>query len=246
MFGVEARLAGARVVDVPRSDPADRQTVAAIRDAAERSNSRLVWLCSPNNPTGDGYTLDEIRALATGLDAIVVVDAVYQEFAEADAGLDPEALSPVPLQDRLPNLVVLRSLAKAYGLAGARVGYLLLPEGLATRFEAARLPLAISGASEVAAMAALSDPEAARARLADIVAQRRRLASALEQLGWRVLPSVTNFLLVRPPDAQRVAAELLRRGLAVREYPSGLLRGWLRITARAAHENDRLLEALGA
>jgi histidinol-phosphate aminotransferase len=246
MFAVEARLAGARVVEVPRADPAVRQPVTVIRDAAERSASRLVWLCSPNNPTGDAYTLDEMSRLADGLDAIVVVDAVYQEFAEADAGLDPEALSPQPLQERLPNLLILRSLAKAYGLAGARIGYLLVPDALAARFEAARLPLAISGASEAVAIAALSDPGAARSRRSEIVAQRRRLAGALEGLGWQVLPSTTNFLLVRPPDAAAVAADLLRGGLAVREYPSGLLRGWLRITARAAHENDRLLEALGA
>jgi len=244
MFAVEARLAGARVVEVPRRHPGEQQDVSAIRAAAEASASRLVWLCSPNNPTGDAYPLGAIAALADGLDAVVVVDTVYQELAEVGAGDEPEAWSLLPLQQRLPNLVILRSLAKAYGLAGARVGYLVVPEGMARRFEAARLPLAIGGPSEAAALGALSDPGAARARLGEIVAQRERLAAALGSAGWEVLPSHANFLLVRPPDAAGTAAALLRLGLAVREYPTGPLTGWLRITARSASENDRLLSAL--
>ena len=246
MFAVEARLVGASVVEVARGDPGERQPVERIREAAERTGARLVWLCSPNNPTGDWYTADEIGALADRLPALVVVDAVYQELAEVSLGLPPEGASLLQLQDRCPNLLILRSLAKAYGLAGARVGYVVVPDGLAARFEASRLPLAIGAASEAAAIAALSDAAAARARLAEIVAQRDRLASAFGELGWRVLPSLANFLLVRPPDAHAIAAGLLRQGLAVRSYPAGPLRDWLRITVRARAENDRLLGALGS
>jgi histidinol-phosphate aminotransferase len=246
MFAVEARLAGARVVEVPRSEPHQRQPVDVIRATAEATEARLVWLCSPNNPTGDMYDPAEIEELADGLRAIVVVDGVYQEIAEVGAGIPPESLSLLPLQERLPNLVVLRSLAKAYGLAGARVGYLVVADALAARFEAARLPLAIGGPSEAAAIGALSDPPAARARLGQIVSERARLQAAFERLGWRVYESHANFLLARPPDAAEIAAHLLGCGLVVRSYPSGLLVDCLRITVRAPLENDRLLEALGA
>ncbi|HEY8176960.1 MAG TPA: histidinol-phosphate transaminase [Candidatus Limnocylindria bacterium] len=246
MYAVEARLAGADVVELSRDDPGERQPIERVRQAAERAGARLVWLCSPNNPTGDWYTADEIAVLADGLPALVVVDTVYQEMAEVSLGLPPEGASLLHLQERCPNLLILRSLAKAYGLAGARVGYLVVPDGLAARFEASRLPLAIGGASEAAALAALSDPPAARARLAEIVAQRERMASAFGVLGWRVLPSLANFLLLRPPDAHAIAGALLRQGLAVRSYPQGPLRDWLRITVRARAENDRLLEALGS
>ncbi|HEX6473966.1 MAG TPA: aminotransferase class I/II-fold pyridoxal phosphate-dependent enzyme, partial [Candidatus Limnocylindria bacterium] len=213
---------------------------------AETSGARLVWLCSPNNPTGDMYGHDEIERLASGLEALVVVDAVYQEIAEVEVKELPEAFSLLPLQEELPNLIILRSLSKAYGLAGARVGYLVVPEGLAPRFEASRLPLAIGGASEAAAIAALSDLRTARGRLAEIVNERERVMQALLRLGWDVYESHANFLLVHPPDAHAIAAELLRQGLAVRSYPAGLLRDWLRITVRARVENDRLLAALGA
>jgi histidinol-phosphate aminotransferase len=122
----------------------------------------------------------------------------------------------------------------------------VVPDALAARFDAARLPLAIGGPSEAAALGALSDPPAARERLAEIVGQRERLATAFGEMGWLVLPSRANFLLVRPADAASVAATLLAQGLVVRSYPSGALVDWLRITVRAAHENDRLLAALGA
>ena len=246
MFAVEAQLAGARVVDVPRSEPEVRQPVEAIRRAAEAAGARLVWLCSPNNPTGDRYEADEIAWLADGLGAMVAVDCVYQEIGEVGAGQPPESWSLLPLQDRLPNLLILRSLAKAYGLAGARVGYLTVADALAGRFDAARLPLAIGGPSEAAALGALSDLPAARRRLAEIVAERSRLSDAFSRLGWRVLPSHANFLLVRPLDARATAAELLRVGLVVRSYESGPLVDWLRVTVRAPAENDRLLAALGA
>jgi len=244
MFAVEAGLAGARMVEVPRRDPCERQGVDEIRAIAQSTGARLVWLCSPNNPTGDMYAHDEIVSLADGLPALVAVDCVYQELAEVGSGLPDEALSLLPLQDRLPNLIILRSLSKAYGLAGARVGYLVVPDALAARFEAARLPLSIGGPSEAAAIGALSDVRSARERLALIVDERSRLEAAFRQSGWRCCESHTNFLLVRPPDAAATAAALLARGLLVRSYAAGPLVDWLRITVRAPAENDRLLDAL--
>src|SRR5574338_628116 len=245
MFAVEARLAGAEVIELAPGAPGEREAVETIRSAALSRRARLVWLCSPNNPTGDAFPLAETEAVVADLPAIVVVDAVYQELAEASLGLAPEALSLLALQDRHPTLVVLRSLAKAYGLAGARVGYLVVPEPLAARFDASRLPLAIGGPSEAAAIGALEEPYVARERHRLMVGERRSLSEALSAQGWEVLPSVTNFVLARPPtDAAQLAEALLKRGLVLRSWPSGPLHEWLRITARAPHENERLLAAL--
>jgi histidinol-phosphate aminotransferase len=241
MFAVEARLAGARVVEVPRSHPADRQPPDEIRAAVERSGAKLLWLCSPNNPTGDPVPLDEVATIADGLEAIVVVDQVYLEFAEAAGAGDLDAIA---LQERHANVLVLRSLAKAYGLAGARIGYLVVPDELAQRFDALRLPLSVGLPTEALAVAALRDPDEARRRHAAIMAQQRRLADTLRQLGCEVLDGLGNFVTFRPPDAQALADALLRRGLVVRAYESGLMVGWLRATARAAEENERLIGTL--
>ena len=246
MFAVEAQLAGARVIAVPRSDPGERQPARALRAAAEDEVARLVWLCTPNNPTGDPYPLDEIRALADGLHALVCVDEVYLEFGEDSLGLGPESTSAIRLQDELPNLLVLRSFAKSHGLAGARVGYLVVPDGLAARFDAIRLPLSIGAPSEAMALAVLADEPAARERRLAVIAARERLAGTLARLGCRVLPSVTNFVSFRPAarDAAAVDDALLARGVAVRRYDSGPMAGWLRATARLEPEEGRLLAAL--
>jgi histidinol-phosphate aminotransferase len=241
MYAVEAGLAGARVVPVARDHPARQRSAADIRAAAEASGARLVWVCSPNNPTGDVTALADVRDLAERLEAIVVVDQVYLDFARASGAAD---IDVVTLQDGLPNVVVLRSLAKSHGLAGARIGYLVLPEGLATRFDGLRLPLSIGRPTEVLALGALADGAVATARIEEIVAERRRLAAAVADLGCEVLDSVTNFVTFRPPDASGLAAALMQRGLVLRDYGAGPMAGWLRATARARDENDLLIEAL--
>lgn len=247
MFGVEAGLAGCRVVAVPRREPGARQSVREIVTAARRNGARLVWVCSPNNPTADAYPLDEIAAIAAGVDAMVVVDEAYLEFAAASLDVPVSDLSAIGLQPELANLLVLRSMAKAYGLAGARIGYLVVPAWLADRVNAERLPLPVGSHTEALALAALGDEADAAKRRRLMVVERARIGEALAALGWHVLPSVTNFLLARPPAglAAVMAAGLLRRGLVVRDYPpESPLAAWLRITARAPHENDRLLAAL--
>ena len=243
MFEVEARLAGARVVEVRRQHPARRQAAGEIRSAAGREGARLIWLCSPNNPTGDPVPLDEVAALAAGLEAIVVVDQVYLEFAEAAGAI---GLDAVPLQQEHDNVLVLRSLAKAYGLAGARIGYLVVPATLAERFDALRLPLSVGLPTEALALGALADGAASRERHAAIMGERQRLADALARLGCEVLEGLGNFVTFRPPDAAALAAALLREGLVVRAYEAGPMAGWLRATARAAEENERLIGALEA
>jgi histidinol dehydrogenase len=246
MFAVEARLAGAHIVELPRADLGRRQPVEEIRAVAEREAARLVWICTPNNPTGDAYPLDEVRALADGLPSLVCVDEVYLEFGAESVGAGPERSSAISLQDELPNLLVLRSMAKSHALAGARVGYLVVPEGLAERFDAVRLPLSLAAPSEALALAALDADDAARERRSAVIAARERLASALGDLGCEVLPSVTNFVSFRPAaaDAATVDVDLLSRGVAVRRYESGPMAGWLRATARLGGEEERLLAAL--
>jgi len=241
MFAVEAALAGASVVAVPRAHPAKRQPAERIRTAAEDGSARLVWLCSPNNPTGDGMPLSEVAAIADGLEAIVVVDQVYLEFAIAAGHADLDA---VGLTERLDNVLVLRSLAKSHGLAGARIGYLVVPDALAERFDALRLPLSVGLPTEELAVAALADAVAADGRRAAIMGEQSRLADTLRRLGCEVLDGVGNFVTFRPPDPAALADALLRRGLVLRAYDAGIMAGWLRATARGADENDRLIAAL--
>lgn len=233
MYPTYAAVAGSRAVPVPLGadfafSPAD--VVAAARQAGPG----VVLLCNPNNPTGQAVPLAAIEAVVAAVDAPVVVDEAYYEFHGETA---------LPLLARYPHLVVTRTFSKAYGLAGARVGYMLAQPALCQAVARVLLPYHVNALSLAAAEAVFVDQPVMQAAVAEITAQRQRLAEALAALpNCTVYPSRTNFLLVRVPDAAAVAVQLAARGVAVRTFagvPS--LAGCLRITVGSAAENDRLL-----
>ena len=249
MYRVITEQRGATVVPVPRLGAADGYAIdlPAVREAAR--TAALVWLCSPNNPTAlpepDGAIatlLDRLAedAAAGDRDApIVVLDEAYAEFIDR---------SLVGLRQRHPNLIVVRTASKAYGLAGVRVGFGLARPEVIARLNPFRPPGSVSTVSVTLVTEALSDPNAAAANIERVTGERDRLRSALMGLGWSVGPSVTNFLLVDLGSVERAAetAEgLLRQGLVPRTFPAGHpLATHLRLTVRAPEENDRLIEAV--
>jgi histidinol-phosphate/aromatic aminotransferase/cobyric acid decarboxylase-like protein/imidazoleglycerol phosphate dehydratase HisB len=199
--------------------------------AAEPGAARLTWVCSPHNPTGEDAPHD-VPEPGGGL---VVVDQAYVEFGGTDlSGLVRER----------DDVVVVRTLSKAFALAGARVGYLIAPPALARALEAIRPPGSISSYSNALALRALQDVDAMRADVAATVEERERLAAALAAAGWQVRPSCTNFLLVDSGgDAASWALRLLGSGIVVRTFDA--LPGMLRITVGAPQDTDLLLETLG-
>ena len=251
MYRVITEQRGASVTAVPRLDAGAgyAMDVPAVRAAAR--TAALIWLCSPNNPTAlpelDGAIetlLDGIAedAAADGRDApIVVLDEAYAEFVDR---------SLVGMREQHPNLIVVRTASKAYGLAGLRVGFGIARPDVIARLNPFRPPGSVSTVSVTVVTEALLDPTAANANIERVLGERERLRAALAALGWNVGPSVTNFVLVDlgSPDAAATTAEgLLRHGLVPRTFPAGHpLAGHLRLTVRAPEENDRLIEAARA
>jgi histidinol-phosphate aminotransferase len=248
MYRVVTEQRPATVAAIPRL-PAERGwslDVAATRDAAR--DASIVWLCSPNNPTGlaePAGAIDELLegiaadAAATGREApIVALDEAYAEFVGS---------SLLDRRRRHANLVLIRTASKAYALAGLRVGFGIAGPETISRLATYRPPSSVSTASVTVVREALDDAEAMRANLRRVEVERARLAEALGAAGWRVGPSVTNFLLVdfgSPERSAAVADELLRRGLVPRTFPAGhVLESHLRLTVRDAAGNDRLIEA---
>jgi len=233
MFGVVTAILDGQPVEVARR-PDFGLDVATIVAAARAA--RVVFLCNPNNPTGTLSELDQIEAIAGQVPGAVVVDEAYYEFAQVSA---------VDLIARHPNVVVVRTFSKGFGLASARVGYAIAHPGVSARLSQVRPPTSVSRASVRLAEAALANLGAMRRRVRALERERAALASGLRGLGWRVVPSQANFLLVEVPQARAVAQELSRKGLVVRGFAQdSRLAGWLRITVRTRADDRRLLEAL--
>jgi len=230
MFRIVSEIAGGRVDAVAAAglDLDEDQFLAASRHA------RLTWLCNPNNPTGELLPVAFIEKLAEGSPGVVAVDEAYFEFS---------GVSAAGLIGRFPNLVLVRTLSKAFGLAGVRVGYALAGSRISTALRRVRPPGSISVVSEALGVQALRDQHGMQHRVSSIVASRDTLYRELARLGLEVHPSAANFLLARAGDG--AAAWLLRRGLVIRTFPRGSpLAGFMRITVRTADENARLVEAL--
>jgi histidinol-phosphate aminotransferase len=249
MYRVLSEQRSATVRAVPRLD-ADRgyaidlaATAQAVRDAD------LVWLCSPNNPTAlpepDGTIAEllarllEVAGTAGRTAPVCCLDEAYAEFV---------GTSLATLRTVYPRLVIVRTLSKAYALAGLRVGFAIAARPVIAAMEPYRPPGSVSTVSVTIATEALLDPAILEANLARVATERDRLAAALRELGWRPGPSVTNFLLVDLGDAERAATAaegLLRHGLVPRTFPAfHPLAHHLRLTVRSAEEDDRLLAAV--
>lgn len=245
LYAQLATISGAALELVPCVGPAfelDEEAflAAAARDGRDGCDGRTVpLLCSPNNPTGGVVSRDSIRRLASAA-AVVLLDQAYVDFAapEDDA---------LPLLDELPNLVVFRTLSKAYSAAGFRIGFAVAKPDLAREIEKAVLPFNVDIAAEELALALLADPVQARGGVAVVLAERERVVAGLKRLGAAVVPSAANFLLFAPPggEARRVREALLARGVLVRDM-TGAVPGHLRVSIGAPAENDVFLAELEA
>jgi histidinol-phosphate aminotransferase len=203
---------------------------------AGSSDAHVVFVCSPNNPTGNTRTLDAIRSLASATDGLVIVDEAYVEFGGDTA---------LPLLTEQPNVVVVRTFSKAFALAGARIGYALASPVVVEDLERVRLPYHMSALTQAAGLTALRHAEDAAAGLDAIRAERDRIVDALGGIdGMTVFPSQANFVLFQPPgDAKELWRALLDRGVLIRDLTEVVPNG-LRVTAGTTHEVDLFLKAL--
>jgi len=204
--------------------------------AAAAMKPNLVLVCSPNNPTGNAQGLDVIRRFAEQTGALVVVDEAYIEFGGETA---------LPLVDEFANLVVVRTLSKAFALAGARLGYCIAAPPVIDDLRRVRLPYHVSTLTQAAGIAALLHTEAAMAIVDAIRAERDRLLGGLAALPDVVtFPSEANFVLFKPPKpAGLVWQELLDRGVLVRDM-TAVVPDALRVSAGTTSEVDRFFQAL--
>lgn len=226
----------AKAVEVPLREW--RHDLAAMR-AAITARTKLVCVCSPNNPTGTANSEAELLAFVRSLPdhVVAVIDEAYADYLDA-----PPDLRPLVREGR--KIICLRTFSKIYGLASLRVGYGYASPEMCALLQRVRQPFNVNAIAQAAAIAALDDVDFARngARLnRDGLVQ---LEQGCRALGLETVPSVANFLLVRLGDGKRAFEALQRRGVIVRPVGSYGLPEWLRITVGTAEQNRRLLSEL--
>jgi len=246
VFPIATAAAGARAVCVPalprrhRSAPLGHDLAAMAK--AVRRDTRIVYLANPNNPTGTWFDDAALGAFldAVPRDVLVVVDEAYHEYVDA-----PGLSTALGFAERYPNLIVTRTFSKAYALAGLRVGYLVAHPGVVAVLERLRESFNVNNVALAGAEAALHDKAWLAKARAFNRAEREWLRDELLALGYRSLPSQTNFLLcVLQRDAARLEHHLFERGVIVRPMGGYGLPHAIRISVGSRAENRRLLDAL--
>jgi len=236
MYGFDAGIHGAKVIEVPRDDTFAID-IEGVAEAVERHGAKMIFVTLPNNPTGNLIAHAEIERLLE-LPLLVIVDEAYVEFA---------GVSVVDMIGRYPNLAVLRTFSKWAGLAGLRIGYGLFHEELIQHLWKIKQPYNINVAAQAAALGSLEDVDYLMDKVGIVVAERERIYDRLQSLaGLHVYPSKANFLLCRvlAGDAKALKDELMRRGILVRYFNKPGLSDCIRFSIGTPDQNDVLLAAL--
>lgn len=238
MYKIWATVVGASPVEVPLKADYNLDLPVLLKELEDPA-ATVVFLCSPNNPTGNLIPLEEVEEICQRSQGIVVLDEAYYEFARE---------SGISILDKYPNLVILRTFSKAYALAGLRVGYILASEAIIKELFKVKLPFNLNSFSQVAARQVMENQPVFEAQIEEILANRDELWMELQTIeNIKVFPSSANYFLIQVPEAPRVHKELIEEGILVRYLGGGPgLENCLRITVGTKEENSFLIEKLKA
>ena len=235
MYGIIAKALGEKTIEVPLDKEFDLD-LKKILSVIKKEKPKLVFLSSPNNPTGNCFSAERILKIIKASKGLVVVDEAYQPFS-SERGM-------APLLMDYENLLIMRTLSKV-GLAALRVGFLIGDEKILNEVNKVRLPFNLNSVSQALAEKALKDRKKARAIIRAIVRERDRLYRGLSKIkGVRPYPSEANFILFKVKDADKAYSALLNKGVLIRNM-KGVIDSCLRVTVGAPKENEMFLKALG-
>lgn len=246
IYPLVIRATGGRGIEVPALGPDSAMRYGHDLEAMAKAitpDTKLIFIANPNNPTGTWVEREALRAFiaAAPKHTLVVLDEAYVEYARL-SGCE----SALPWLSEFPNLVLVRTFSKAYGLAGVRVGYSVSHPEVADALNRIRPAFNVSNVAQAGAAAGLADQEHVREAARLVVAERERMAQALRLMNIPVSPSAGNFLLIEVGAAAHVYEQLLRGGVIVRPLAGYGLPGHLRVSVGLREQNDRLLKLLAS
>lgn len=236
MYGIISQAIGEKRIEIPLGDKFDLDIKGTL-DAIRKEKPRLIFLSSPNNPTGNCFSTDRILRIIdfTQNKSIVVIDEAYQPFA-SDRGF-------IPLLNDYENLLILRTLSKI-GLAAMRVGFLIAHKEIINEVNKVRLPYNLNSISQAIACAVLTDKAIRTGIIKSIVSERKRLHDELSKIeNIKPYPSEANFILFKVKNPEFIYKRLLKKGVLVRNM-KGVVDGCLRVTVGTPEENRIFLKAL--
>ncbi|WP_452224494.1 histidinol-phosphate transaminase [Lacinutrix chionoecetis] len=203
------------------------------------SESKILFLCSPNNPTGNSFDVNEVESLLNKFQGLVVIDEAYIDFSNEASWLNR--------LNEFPNLIITQTLSKAYGMAGIRLGICYASEAIITVLNKIKPPYNVNELTQVKAIERLSKPEVIQKEIKTIIKERSALISALKTIDFveEIYPTDANFVLVKVDDATKRYNQLINKGIVIRNRTTQpLCENTLRLTVGTSIENKKLIKAL--
>ncbi len=237
MYEVSANINAVEIKKMSLSESFNLNTDAILESID--SNTKIIWICSPNNPTGNLIDKESIKQIITAFKGIVVIDEAYIDFSEKVSFADEI--------QHYGNLVVLQTFSKAWGLAGLRLGMAFASAEIIAVFNKVKPPYNINEATQTMALKALQHSNEVKKKITMIISEREKISKLLveENLVLKVYPSASNFLLVQVPDPNNMYSFLLENGIVVRDRSNVTgCDGCLRITIGSPEENQTLIKVL--
>ena len=238
MYEVSANINDVEIIKVPLQPETFQLDTDSILKAIN-SNTKLIFICSPNNPTGTEVKLEDVKKLAEKFSGIIVIDEAYINFASYRSFI-PELLN-------YPNLVILQTLSKAWGLAGLRIGMAFASQEIIDIFNKIKPPYNINLVSQKLALGALDNIAQVNEWTKQIVAERKKLSVGISKLQYviKVYPSEASFILVKTTDANKIYNHLVDNQIVIRNRNNvQLCEGCIRITIGTPFENEKVLNAM--
>ena len=234
MYGIISQAQEEKSSGIPLDEKFDLDTDNFLK-AIKSRNPKLIFLSSPNNPTGNSFSAERMLKIIRQSKGLVVVDEAYQAFSDKKSFL--------PLLKKYRNLIILKTLSKI-GLAGLRVGFMIARKDVIDEVNKVRLPFNLNSLSQKLAVETLKKSALMRSEIKTIVSERKKLLYEMKKIdGIKPYPSDANFILFRTDKSDRIYKELLRRGILIRNM-KGVIDGCLRVTIGTPNENRSFLKAI--
>jgi histidinol-phosphate aminotransferase len=235
MYETYTQMCCGRIIEFETDDQFEID-IEKLLNTAKSENVKAIILCSPNNPTGKTISLSDIEFAAANFNGIVIIDEAYYEFSKVTAK---------NLIDKYPNLIVLRTLSKAIGLAALRIGYLLCNPEMTRYLQRAKPPYNVNALSQIAAIAVMEQIDAKNKLIDNIIEEREKMQNAIGNMaGIQFFKSLGNFILIRTPYSQSIYMKLYENGIKVKCFNNGKIKNCLRITVGKPEVNDAVLKVL--